>query len=100
MSQNGTATVPPESLIEVGIGSLAAWKAKRPRKVRTGPSWLARAWHFLSGLLGTLLALTSFTVAAFMTNMVLGLLVLGVSFLLLDTKITVNRRAQSMRRTR
>lgn len=99
--QNGTAVLPaPESLVEVGVRQLATWKAGRTKKARTGPSRLSRVWHFLSGLLGTLLALTSFTVAAFMVHMVVGFVVLGVAFLLLDTKATINRRAQGERRMR
>lgn len=79
------------SLIEAGFEAIATRKAQRPR--RQGPGLAARLWAAVSGVLGTLAALVCFTVAAFAVGFVLGMAVAGVSFLLLDFKVSLMRRA-------
>lgn len=89
--QNGASV----SLLELGVRKMTEARAKRPR--RQGPGLLRRIWAAVSGVLGTLAALVCFTVAAFAVGFVLGMAVAGVSFLLLDFKVSVSRRMRERR---
>lgn len=89
--QNGQ----PVSLIEAGVRKLAAVKARKVK--REGPSRLAKVWASLSNVVGTLLALVCFTVAAFAVGFVIGMAVAGISFLLLDFKVSLSRRTHERR---
>jgi len=94
-TQTQTTNGVSPSLLEAGFKAIVSRKARRPR--RPGPGVLARIWAVARGVLGTLAALVCFTVAAFAVGFVLGMAIAGLSFLLLDFKVSVARREARQR---
>jgi hypothetical protein len=86
VSANGTS-----SLIELGAARIGQAMAARRAK-RQGRSGI---FAFIGEVLGTVLAMAAFTVAAFAVGFVLGMCVTGVAVLLLDFKVSMVRRARA-----
>lgn len=84
----------PDSLIDIGLRWVAASAARRRTRRGNRPSLLAP----LGQLLGTLAALTAFTIAAFAVGFALGMTISGVALLLLDFKISRVRRGYAASR--
>lgn len=88
------AVTGPTSILELSARGVASFlAARRARRGERGS-----IFGFLGELLGTLLAMTAFTVAAFAVGFALGMVVAGVALLLLDFKISVVRRARATTR--
>lgn len=79
------------SLIELGAAKIGA--AIAGRRAKRGNR--AGIFSFVGELLGTLLAMVAFTVAAFTVGFALGMCVAGVAVLLLDFKVSMTRRARA-----
>jgi hypothetical protein len=84
------------SLIEMGARKLAAVRSNR-KTPRDRPAWLRTTWGVLGDILGTLVALVFFVVAAFLAGPIIGYAVAGVAMLLLDFKVSVSRQARASR---
>ncbi len=73
------------SLIGVGARKLASVRASK-RASSDRPGWLRSTSRVLGDILGTLVALVFFVVAAFLVSTIVGWAVAGVAVLLLDFK--------------
>jgi hypothetical protein len=91
-----TTAAPPTSLVEIALTAMARGMARRreARARRGTPSAIA---EYVTGILGTLLAMGCLTVAAFTVGFALGFTVAGIALLLLDFKAAVVRRARHAR---
>jgi hypothetical protein len=91
-----TTAAPPTSLIEIVFGAAAKSMARR-RQARTARGTRSAVGEYLAEVLGTLLAMSALTVAAFAVAFALGMAVAGVALLLLDFKVAMVRRARAAR---
>lgn len=83
------------SLIGVGARKLASVRANK-RASSDRPAWLRSIGRVLGDILGTLVALTFFVIAAFLVSNIVGWAVAGVAVLLLDFKReATSRRARA-----
>jgi hypothetical protein len=85
------------SLVEMGVRKLVDIRAERhDKKAQRDPlAWPRRTWRVVSDILGTLVALVFFVIAAFLVGSIVGFAVAGVAMLLLDFKVSVSRRARA-----
>lgn len=84
------------SLVEAGVAKLSAVRSRRQH--REPSQRLAKVRFFLAEVLGSFFALLCFVTAAAFVAPALGLLVAGLSILLLDFKISLIRKSMVQRR--
>lgn len=79
------------SIIEIGATKIGAAIAARRAK-RAGHGGI---FSVIGELLGTVLAMAAFVVAAFTVGFAVGMCVAGVALLLIDFKVAVTRRSRA-----
>jgi len=90
---------PSPSLIEVGARKLTEIRAAAANRATGNKRGKLRSVFGIVGdVLGTLVALVFFVIAAFLVGAIVGFAVAGLAMLLLDFKISLVRRARATER--